>query len=395
MWPFPFRRLVTQTSGFILICWLCLLAGKAEQRIWMNASINGRPARLFLDTGASTTILFAKGATRLGLAFPPLPTTPPHHSSEGMFLTRTEEYDFVLMGRAFRQSFLVAHAPDIPDLTEDGLVGWQTVSRDILDIDAGQEKATRLSNLPRETTTWTRFRVQTNYSPCLDLEAPLPANMNSIVRIDSGSGTGIRLSPRKWREWSARQPARSRTFTEYFIANGRLIVSEEAWADEFSFGDLLLNAVPVGEAFHSEIPPGATNYEATLGLMALRRMDLIVDGKQGIAFVRPKKTPSPVYAHNGLGAIFVPPDLLHPQTGKLAARVLEGSPAYEAGIRNGDILLKVGDTDLTKGRVDQIRLLEQFTWPTNGTKLVLTLQRGTKSFDTTPVLRQILKPSNN
>jgi S1-C subfamily serine protease len=122
-------------------------------------------------------------------------------------------------------------------------------------------------------------------------------------------------------------------------------------------------------------------------------MDLVVDGRRGVAYVRPKKTTPPTYAHNCLGAVFVPPDLLHPETGNLAARVLEGSPAYEAGIRNGDILLKLGDNETIKPGINQIRLHEQFMAPTNGTKLALTLRRGTETFVVTPMLRQILKPA--
>jgi C-terminal processing protease CtpA/Prc len=50
-----------------------------------------------------------------------------------------------------------------------------------------------------------------------------------------------------------------------------------------------------------------------------------------------------------MGAVFTPPGL---QGDDLVARVVDGSPAHEAGIRNADVLLRVGELDATKWRTD-------------------------------------------
>jgi C-terminal processing protease CtpA/Prc len=119
-------------------------------------------------------------------------------------------------------------------------------------------------------------------------------------------------------------------------------------------------------------------------------VDLIIDGNLGLAYLRPKPGPPTAYDHNRLGAVFVPPDM---EGGDLAARVLEGSPAYEAGIRNGDVLLKVGDLDATKWRTDpKVLPLTRFWERPPGTRLELTLKRGTETLKITAVLRQILGP---
>jgi S1-C subfamily serine protease len=127
--------------------------------------------------------------------------------------------------------------------------------------------------------------------------------------------------------------------------------------------------------------------EATLA--ALKRLDIIIDGKRGIAYLRPKRTPPLPYLHNRLGADFLPAN----SSDDLIAHVVNGSPAYEAGIRNGDVVLKEGDRDVTKWRTDtnpppEIRPVQQPA----GTKLELTLKRGGKIFKTTAVLRNILPP---
>ena len=133
---------------------------------------------------------------------------------------------------------------------------------------------------------------------------------------------------------------------------------------------------------------GSTGFEASLGLAALQRLDLIIDGDLGFAYLRPKSTPPPPYEHNRLGSVFVPSDL---QGGDLLARVIAGSPAYQAGIRDGDVLLKVGDLDVTQWRTDpKILPLSRFWEGPPGTRLELTLKRGTKTSRKTAVLRQIL-----
>ena len=117
---------------------------------------------------------------------------------------------------------------------------------------------------------------------------------------------------------------------------------------------------------------------------------MIIDGQVGVAHLHPRDPPAPPYDHNRLGAVFTPVNL---QTDDLIGRVADGSPAQEAGIRNGDILLKIGDLDATKWRSDPaVMPLSQFWTRPPGTKLELTLKRGEKIYRANVVLRQILSP---
>ena len=121
-----------------------------------------------------------------------------------------------------------------------------------------------------------------------------------------------------------------------------------------------------------------TNYEATLGFAALKRLDIVIDGKHGITYLRPKRTPSLPYNHNRLGAVFVPRDLQDNDATTLVAHVVANSPAYEAGIRNGDILLN----QEVNGTFEQPA----------GTEVHFKLRRDDKVFKTTAILRNILPP---
>ena len=117
------------------------------------------------------------------------------------------------------------------------------------------------------------------------------------------------------------------------------------------------------------------------------------DGKRGNAYLLPRTSPPPAYEHNHLGAVFTPVDM---QANDLIGHVADGSPAYEAGIRNGDLLLKIGALDTTKWRTDPaVMPLTQFWARSPGTKLELTLQRGKETYKANVTLRQILSPEAN
>ena len=123
-------------------------------------------------------------------------------------------------------------------------------------------------------------------------------------------------------------------------------------------------------------------YAVTLGLAALKRLDLIVDGKHGIAYLRPKKTPGPPpVSEGGYMLVFMPRDA---KNGDLVAHVANRSPAQEVGFWPGDVLLKIDERDLSTWRLDPGERWHRndpsspfLTAATNSpeTKLVLTLKR--------------------
>ncbi len=60
--------------------------------------------------------------------------------------------------------------------------------------------------------------------------------------------------------------------------------AEDVWADKIKLGQISLLDVPVRPANDFEAS-GVENYAGTLGLYALGRMDLVVDGKNGFAYL--------------------------------------------------------------------------------------------------------------
>jgi hypothetical protein len=62
-------------------------------------------------------------------------------------------------------------------------------------------------------------------------------------------------------------------------------------------------------------------------MAVLKRVQLIVDGRRKVVYVKPERAPDPTPEYDRLGAVFVPPS---PQSEELIARVAERSPAFEA-----------------------------------------------------------------
>ena len=268
------------------------------------------------------------------------------------------------------------------------MVGWPAYSQKIFRLDAAKREIILLTNVPAESLAWTKFPVKTN--PLFILEIP-EAEGAKFVSVDTGKDRGIVLNPIKWQEWKTTHTNQPVTLDASYMPVAGLVVKEESFARQISLGPLEMTDVPIMESNPHEMAAGS-RFEATLGLAALERLDIIIDGKNDFAYLRPKKTPSLPYEHNRLGAVFVPRDL---QSDDAIAHVVENSPAFDAGIRNGDVLLKIGELDVTKWRTDpNVLPLSRFWDSPAGTKLELTLKRSDTIFKVATVLRNILPPDS-
>lgn len=375
--PWRHNASVNRPLLVIILLWLCVITTKsAEEGIWVEAKINGQPVRFAFDTGTGPyPTLYSTTAKRLGLE---------------IAAGKTELCKLEIGKENFRTPFSVLEiSPDLKP-SEDGLLGWPVFSNNIISFDLAANAVVFFTNVPEGTTSWTKIRLK-DKSETLNLKTPTQDNKMGIISIDTGNPFGVRLNPYNWHKWKATHTNQPITLVAYYKTAIGLVVKEESWAKEIPLGPLTLTDVPVGEADSDDVSAGSfpdTQYEATLGLAALKRLEVVIDGKNGIAYVRPKKTPPLPYQHNRLGAVFVPRDL---QSDDLVAHVVVGSPAYEAGIRDGDILLKVG-RDVANWRDPNSKINGSFREQPVGTKSELTLKRGDKVFKTTAVLRNILPP---
>jgi hypothetical protein len=373
---------------FALLWVFVAFVSRAEERLWVDATINGQQAHLIFDTGADRLILFRKGAERLGLQITePQPDLAPPPGA--VTLAATELCEVTFLDNSIITSLGVLEMPSYLDMQADGVLGWGMFSKSVVRIDSISSKVELLEDAPEQLDNWTKLKLRTN-SGYLSFEVPHANARPGLVLVDTGFAGGVAVPPATWQAWNTIHPEAPTTLDSYFMPGAGLVVKEETWAGAIGFGPLLLTEVPMMEANQAQLALGSVGYEASLGLAALRRLELIIDGTRDVAYVRLKSTPPPPYQHNRLGAVFVP---ANPHNDDLVARVAKRSPAHDAGICNGDVLVKIGKLDATKWRSDPaIMPLSQFWTQPPETKLALTLKRDSQTYTTIVMLRQILAP---
>ncbi len=376
-----------KTSLCLTIFSLCVASGHADDRIMVEgAMVNGAPVRMAFDTGADEIYFFSSAPERLHLKVSPV------RNIWGQNLgPATEKCAVQFWGFSQKQRVRVLAAAPFASCdcdALDGLVGWQAVSGKVLVFDTASNTVHFVREVPKEASQWTKLPLRF-WDLTLVLKVPDHARTGFIV-IDTGSESGLGLPPQSWREWRAAHASQPVTLHAFFMpATEGIMVREQAWASDFKLGSLSLTDIVVEEADPVSVRSASRKHTATLGLAALKRLDLIVDGRNDVAYLRPKTTPPPPCVHNRAGAVFVPPDK---ESDALTARVVDGGPAYEAGIRDGDVLLKIEEHDVTNWRTATNKPSAFWKQPA-GTQLALTLQRSNQTFRTTIMLRDILLPT--
>jgi hypothetical protein len=312
----PFNRKAILILG---LSFLWPTVGRADERFWLDATINTQRVRLQFDSGSDRLFLHRPAAERLGFKLPPAksPVPKPYWAKEKCTLSFG---DFSKKTR-----FVILEYPSYvpPDDGEDGLLGWGHVSDRIIVFDAIQRRLEFLHEVPKEALTWMKLRLSTKWR-VLAMEVPNTNGSKGIIIVDSGSETGVGLSPRNWQNWKANHPNQPTTFTAGYNARAGMMVRAQAWADELSLGPLAFTSVIVEEADPLTARLAGSKHVATWGMAALKRFDFIVDGKQRVAYLRPKNTPPLPQRHNRLGAMFGPRDA---KSEDLILHVAEGSPA--------------------------------------------------------------------
>lgn len=354
---------------------------RSDQGLWFNARINGQPVKLVFDTGSNFSVLHRKSAERLGLKIIKRPTDAPAPKPGQIAPDRTEEFALTLCGTELPKcTFGVIDIPDYVRTNFDGFMSWGDLRDNVIEIghDGGVWRV--LPKLPADLSGWQRWKLASDEG-LLVFECGNGAAPVRIV-IDTGSPFGVELNPERWRDWRAAHVRRPTTMEAAYSPVVGHVVYEVSRAEEIELGGIRFPDVPVSECWLG----GFQRYDAVLGMFALTRLKVIIDGKDGALYIRPVARPSAMYKYNLLGAVFVPPD--PEKDDELIAHVSEGSPAYVEGIRDGDRLLKIGEEDVTTWRTDP-RGLGTGNWGV-GTELKLTLKRGAEVYEKTVTLAEPL-----
>jgi hypothetical protein len=367
---------------------------RSQSGMMVDAVINGKPARLELDTGSAKICLFQAAAKRLAI----------ERSFQGARkvgvstrLWESQAYATTLRwpgGSTSRltTSFTVIEPPHNLAMTEnaDGLVGWGAISENIIEFDGARSEFKFLSKVPTETKNWTKATLFTkDPSAGLALELQAAVNSNMVVLVRTGTRGGVGLPWPNWREWKTSHPRQFSTINSYYEIEWGRVAREQMWASSFTLGPLSLTDLVLEEG--ARILWGTNSLNVSfLSRGALARLDLIVDGPRRMAYLRPQKNRGIPGEHNRLGAVFLPRDT---KSSTLVAIVANPSPAFAAGIRDGDVLLRFDELDATRWWVGEGFSLDDRLNGPAGNKVKLKLEREGQPFEALVVLEDILGPT--
>ena len=369
-----------------------LVAPGPKDRPSMDIRINDHPIRLTIDTGTETLVLFSYAADRIGLAYQKPQRPPdPNRLRPGLSLVYPSDRCRVGFGNSETQTrLLIGEIPAGLRLSGfDGVMGWANMAKNILHIDWGQKVFEPVPQVPEAARQWPAFDL---YSPpgqsVLVVQVSESSEPLKAVYIDTGDPGGVHVASALWREILSRRPTLSTAIEGLYTPGVGYRSSMVCWLPLLKLGSIELHDVPVSEAPKAfQQWPG---YQATLGLYGLTRLELVVDGRTRRVYVRARQDYSKKHDYNRGGVVFLPAD---EQSSDLLATVLDQGPAYEAGVRNGDRLLRVNGRDVTGWRTDPNGWMSDasstFDKPA-GTKVTLTIMRDNQPREVTVVLKEML-----
>ena len=308
----------------------------AADEILLPARINNQPVQFTFDTGSDYSLLFRGAAKRLGLRVTKVGYKLPLAPGK-VPLDMAEECTLTFRTSSGKAQFAVLDDPPYGLADSDGIMAWSSFSNSVIRINVEQHVFDFLDNLPSDIKNWSKWKLVPN-SRLLVFECS-NGKESAKVGIDTGSGSGgVGLNPKRWQEWRAKRERQQSTIDANWTPADGVVVHEVMRAKRLAIGGLTFNDVlvtvndPSGDVLFGHC-------DAILGLPVLRRLEFIIDGRKGMLYTRRFNPSSGQQDYNRLGAVFVPKD---PDKGDdLVAHVVEGSPAYRAGVRNGDVLLKV------------------------------------------------------
>lgn len=296
-------------------------AQAGDERLAVSGTIAGQPATFILDTANQQGFVIAEAdARRFGLQADRQP--PPEAV---LFEAISKPVEVILPGGHTRQvDFAILKETGAPGFGLDALIGWPVLKAYVMHYDRQRRILAIGSDVQPQLADGRSVPIVPSHDLVFDAgtgDDPLP------VLLDSGWSGGVMLSAPLWAEWRRDNPQLPHTYgSTYWFATG-YVELEQVLAKELRLGRVTLTNVLV-----SPLPDGLTETAAMIGLAAFANHVLVVDGPGGSIWIGEASASRAMPAYNRLGATFGP---------DMSARVASNSPAAEADIRDGDILVEI------------------------------------------------------
>ncbi|MCK5115740.1 MAG: aspartyl protease family protein [Candidatus Aegiribacteria sp.] len=343
------------------------------EHIYLDGEVNGNPVTILLDSGAGATVLDSTLAAELGL------------EGTGSLPARgiggTREFSFAKVPTYYAAGALVSDQTlAVMPLSEefypstgemiDLIIGYDFLSRFVTRIDYGSETITLFDpdSFSIDSDDISILPAERSMS-LLSIEAVLEDSVPVTLLLDTGAGGSIHLTPSFFE--SHPQFLGDRPTFETVIQG----VGGEETISGFRVSDITLGDYTVPGGLCSSFDGGDmfSQYDGILGNAVLCRFILYLDYSSGQIILEPSSL-----FEEGLSESLTGMGLEIENNSLLVSKVIQGSPAEEAGILEGDILLEVDGIPVN---ADQLNDLSDLLPDTAGAAVSLKFMRDDNEID--------------
>lgn len=249
----------------------------------------------------------------------------------------------------------------------DGLLGWATIRKYVWDLNIPRGHHQFSETLPPRVKRWDRLKLvpRSDYAQIRD------AKGRTII-IDTGAPYAVYIARKDWQGFKTDYPdAPVSVYSGYSPAAGGYYAYECMLIASYKLGDMELQNIVACESFTDKgILNTDKEIDVMLGIEAFYRREAWLDGPGNtLYFSSPRGTQYLKTPFNLVGATFIPDKDGNPPC---KAFVAEWSPAWNAGLRTGDILVSMnGRKHLDYSVLDYITMQE-------GAEATVTVQRKRK-----------------
>ncbi len=357
---------------------------------YVNGFVNGKPIKLKINTSTQYSKLSESAAKRVDLNWSMKKAVV---NGRDVSVKISDDCALVVNGNSTPSNykFLIVKTAQFKKSKFDGEIGWNDIKSSVFSIGGPDNRIVFLKSLPEKIESWNKWTL----SPRQDMVAFHVGLKNNgepaAVVVSTSSRLGVEVSD--WEKWHGKYVNEPHSLRADYLPHKGMKVYKEYWSKKVEYNEFRINDVPVTESV-SGFNEVYEDCVLTLGMFALRRMSMIVDGKNKIVYTKLLPVNNQlVYPHSRIGAVFAPKTIRDSDN---IANVVEGGPAYNAGIRNGDVLLAIGELDVTKWKTDpNVLPLSRFWEKLAGTKLYLKIKKkGNGAVETVEIVLQDILLSN-
>jgi len=216
----------------------------------------------------------------------------------------------------------------------DGILGWPAIKKAALWLKVGEEKYELLpKKLPGLMNDSVSYPLKEYKGYCM---FNVPGY--GAVFLDTGHKGGVVLGHKKWEMFAQKNSEYKKSIYSVMLYGGREIFDLEG-VPQFSYdmGDLRLHT-SVSQSFANHVLP---EDHTLIGLSALKNYEVLIDGpNEVIHFKKAKNKKWDYQPYNQIQASFLGTSIEFKKSPHVI-RVLEGGFAYQQGLRDGYLLLKI------------------------------------------------------